>query len=146
MNEPKDVQNTPASADDVAFFQEIEGLQGKRPMLVLPEGLTAEDIVVLSMIAAERARQITGEGFTPEHDDRHETHGELELAGGEYLLHAGSGDGHRAQFPPGRPADIWPWDNHHWKPTTRVRDGVKGCALGVAGIAARLRRGEPVEG
>ena len=145
MNEPKAVQNTPASADDVAFFQEIEGLQGKRPMLVLPEGLTAEDVVALSMIATERARQITEERFTSDHDDGHPV-SDLELAGGEYLLHAGSSDIHRSAFPPRRPSAEWPMDDESWNPKSRIRDGVRGCALGVAGIAARLRRGEPVEG
>ncbi|GAA4247861.1 hypothetical protein [Azospirillum formosense] len=144
MNDPK-VQNTPASADDVAFFQEIEGLQGKRPMLVLPEGLTAEDVVALSMIAAERARQITAKGFTPAHDDA-QGPSNLEMAGGEYLVHAGSGEVNRQLFSPGHPSAEWPWPSEFWKPKSPMRDGVKGCALGVAGIAARLRRGEPVEG
>lgn len=115
----------------------------RRPLLVLPAGLTAEDVAALSLIAAERARQITVEGYTPEHDDEHSS-GDLELAGGEYLINAGSHS--RDHFPAGQPADLWPWSSGDWKPTTRVRDGVKGCALGVAGIAARLRRGEPVEG
>lgn len=111
-----------------------------RPMLVLPEGLTAEDVAALSMIAAERARQIKVKGYTPEHDDGHA--GELELAGGEYLLHAGMCDHHREAFPPGRPSAEWPWEDEVWNPKTPVLDGVRGCALGVAGIAARLRRGE----
>ena len=144
MTDPKAVQCSPASAEDAAFFQEIEALQGKRPLLVLPAGLTADDIAALSLIAAERARQIT-EGHTPEHDDRYEQ-GELERAGAEYLLHAGGSGSDRSLFPPGTPCHTWPWNAVYWKPTTRLRDGVKGCALGLAGVAARLRRGEPVEG
>ncbi len=117
----------------------------KRPMLVLPDGLTFEDVSALSLVASEVARQRTVKGFTPAHDDAACPVGELETAGGEYLIHAGYRQ--RDKFPPGCPsADSWPWDAKQWKPESPMSDATRGCALGVAGIALRLRRGERVEG
>lgn len=116
---------------------------GRRPLLVLPEGLAFEDISALALVAAELARQRTAERHSVARDDAYPA-GVLETAGGEYLTHAGYH--RRDDFPVGRPSDSWPWDAEHWMPKTAMRDATRGCALGVAGISLRLRRGERAEG
>ncbi|RJF82339.1 hypothetical protein D3877_12845 [Azospirillum cavernae] len=108
-------------------------------MLVLREGLTADDVVALSLVADELARQRLDEGHSAERDDVYPP-GLLDTAGGEYLSHAGYH--RRDDFPPGQPSDSWPWSAEHWKPKDPMRDATRGCALGVAGIARRLRAGE----
>lgn len=72
---------------------------------------------------AERHRQITEEGWSHEHDDKHAP-GELSRAGACYLLHAGS----KRPDPPSE----WRWDERWWKPTDYRRDMVRGCALAIA--------------
>ncbi|MBP2297975.1 hypothetical protein [Azospirillum picis] len=113
--------------------------------LELPSGLDQADRDALRLIALELARQRVGEGFTAAHDGAHDP-GDLEMAGGCYLLNAGTSDKERADFPAGAPCDLWPWENRWWKPASRVRDAVRGSALGAAGIATRLRAGERAEG
>lgn len=99
------------------------------------------------LIAAERQRQITDEGWTPEHDAEH-VQGELALAGACYA------------WPPPRPLDVkkaWPWDREWWKPTipahgaksnaqewqdARIRDLVKAGAL-IAAEIDRLQTNQP---
>lgn len=113
--------------------------------LELPCGLDLADRIALRLIAQELARQRMGEGFTAAHDGAHDP-GELEMAGGCYLLNAGTDEDERGDFPTGKPCDLWPWESRWWKPASRVRDAVRGSALGAAGIAARLRAGERAEG
>ncbi|HHK5369866.1 TPA: hypothetical protein ACQT21_001350 [Pseudomonas aeruginosa] len=84
-------------------------------------------------VQAERRRQITAEGWTPEHDDEH-ADGQMAQAAGCYALHAG---GIGTDWPDGRQngaALFWPWDKDSWKPTTPRRDLVKACALALAEI------------
>lgn len=85
-------------------------------------------------VQAERRRQITAEGWTPEHDDEH-SHGEIAQAAGCYALHAGGIQNGWALF--------WPWDEQWWKPTTTRRDLVKACALGLAEIERLDRAAAP---
>lgn len=116
----------------------------RRPMLVLPAGLTADDVIALKMIAEERARQIVGERCRPEADDAYRF-GELARAAGAYLEHAGCDPLVRASFqtvPPG----IWPFPVASWKPKTPERDAVRGGALAVAFLASRLRTVGAAEG
>lgn len=70
-------------------------------------------------VLAERARQISAEGWTAEHDDQHEQ-GELARAGACYACNLGRDD-----FPP----RDWPWARDWWKPTDARRDLVKAAAL-----------------
>lgn len=79
-------------------------------------------------IASERRRQIQGEGYTPEVDERYVS-GELALAAAAYTL--GISDG--------RPPSIWPWGAAAWKPSTRERDLVKAGALILAELC-RIKR------
>ncbi|MDR6771811.1 hypothetical protein [Azospirillum sp. BE72] len=111
-------------------------------VLELPSGLDLADRTALRLIAQELARQRTVEGFAAEADGAVNDHGDLEMAGGCYLLNAGTTDKERKEFPAGEPCDLWPWLPKWWKPKSRLRDSVRGAALGAAGIAVRLRRGE----
>lgn len=91
-----------------------------------------DDHGALTLIAAERRRQIEQEGWTPEHDDEHDS-GQLASAASVYaatLRDCGSG------VPVG-----WPWGHGWWKPTpdNRVRELVKAGALIVAEIE-RIQR------
>lgn len=93
-------------------------------------------------VQAERRRQITAEGWTPEHDDAH-SHGEMARAAACYALAGSSApnDGTAALLV----SLAWPWDEQWWKPTTVRRDMVKACALALAEIE-RLDRTAPVQG
>lgn len=73
----------------------------------------------IDLIAAERERQVSVEGWTPEHDDMH-AHGELATAAVGYIT------GDSDKFP-----ISWPF-----KSTTPVRDLTKAGAL----IAAEIDR------
>lgn len=97
-------------------------------------------------VLAERHRQITEEGWTPEHDDRHDR-GELAAAAACYassaVLRAHPG---RFGWPTTRPApEMWPWASGWWKPTGYRRDLVKAGALILAEIE-RLDRAAPHAG
>lgn len=97
----------------------------------------------VDLISAERQRQITAEGWTPEHDAHH-AEGELARAASCYatpperrLIGTRLADGHGdrgdryAQYPQG-----WPWHPDWWKPGDRIRELAKAGAL----IAAELDR------
>jgi hypothetical protein len=73
-------------------------------------------------VLAERKRQVSVEGWTPEHDDQHAS-GELACAAACYAV---GGD---AEPPP-----MWPWDADWWKPTSQRRMLVKAGALILAEI------------
>lgn len=77
-------------------------------------------------VLAERQRQISAEGWTPEHDDKF-TNGALSLAAGTYALH-GPLPTH------GNVPLTWPWDHDGWKPSTPRRNLVKAGALILAEI------------
>ncbi len=95
----------------------------------------------VTLIAAERRRQIEAEGWTPEHDDTEHDHGDLAAAGSAYALHAADvlnpysqGDG-RDVIP-----DFWPFGKKWWKPSDDpVRTLEKAGAL-IAAEIDRLKR------
>lgn len=98
----------------------------------------------IELIAEERQRQISEEGWTPEHDDQH-VRGELASAGSAYALAA------RDQVLGLQTAGIkeaigmmyWPGNWDEFKPTpSPVRNLVKACALLAAEID-RLQRARP---
>ncbi|MCI1839182.1 hypothetical protein ABFG95_05940 [Achromobacter sp. HNDS-1] len=79
-------------------------------------------------VLAERQRQISAEGWTPEQDDRY-THGDMASAAACY---ANQG---RYHFPePGKPGPNWPWAAEWWKPSTYRRNLEKAGALILAEI------------
>ncbi len=83
-------------------------------------------------VQAERRRQITAEGWTPEHDDEHNG-GELADAAACYALWAGG-------INPGNWREFWPWAPEWLKHSEPRRMLVKAAALTLAEIE-RLDRG-----
>jgi hypothetical protein len=75
-------------------------------------------------VLAERARQVTAEGWTPKHDDGY-AQSELVMAAVCYAYHAARGEAS---------ANIWPWLLERWKPTTPRRNLIKAGALILAEI------------
>jgi len=95
---------------------------------------------VLGEIADERSRQVNGENWTADHDDKHFA-GELSKAAAAYALTAiRPPNDMRAEPPP-----FWPWARRWWKPKSPRRDLVRAAALIVAEIE-RLDRQEGQEG
>lgn len=88
-----------------------------------------------SDVLAERARQISAEGWTPEHDDEHDG-GQLSAAAAAYASEAADRMG--AMMPRAAndiPPHGWPWALDWWKPSGDVRrDLVKAAALLLAEI------------
>jgi hypothetical protein len=69
----------------------------------------------ISVIAAERRRQIESEGWSAEDDDKYEIH-ELACAAACYVVPAQFRD------PLTIMAELWPWDESWWKPGDRIRE------------------------
>jgi len=88
----------------------------------------------VELIATERQRQMTKEGWTHGHDDAEHYNSELLQASKAYIISAEHGRVPVAD-------DTWPWDDG-FKPTTPIRDLVKSGALIAAEIDRRLRSGE----
>lgn len=103
----------------------------------LPEQVAQDSQAALDVLA-ERERQKSVEGWTPEHDDSHR-HGDMSTAAACYAMMG------RYHYPAaGHPPPQWPWDAEWWKPTTYRRNLVKAGALIIAEIerldrAARTR-------
>ncbi|HEK1483589.1 TPA: hypothetical protein SMR09_006131 [Pseudomonas aeruginosa] len=89
-------------------------------------------------VQAERRRQIEAEGWTPEHDDEHDT-GALASAAGCYAMFS-------LAYPAGDPSHFWPWDKSWWKPSPDGRRNmVKAGSLILAEIE-RLDRAAATQG
>jgi hypothetical protein len=87
-------------------------------------------------VLAERERQQSAEGWTPEHDDEHQE-GELSAAAAAYAWAAGCNlDPHAVEhYEQGwAPPPVWPWDDEAWKPADVRRMLVKAGALILAEI------------
>lgn len=90
-------------------------------------------------IAAERARQIEVEGWTPAHDDEHDM-GQLSGAASTYLQHAFSQVNENIPPPIVDGPGEWPWPTEWWKPSPDpVRNLEKAGAL-IAAEIDRLKR------
>ena len=85
-------------------------------------------------VLAERERQVSAEGWTPEHDDRHDDY-EMALAA---IVYAESAVGYHPTCP-----DTWPWSSKWFKPSTPRRDLVKAGALILAEIERLDRAAAP---
>ena len=98
------------------------------PQTPTAEPLRSTDLLGTDLIAAERERQITREGFSTEHDDHH-GEDEIACAAESYLL-AYLGYEHA-------PKGQWPWHREDFKPSEDpIRNLVKAGAL----IAAEIDR------
>lgn len=96
----------------------------------------------IEIIAKERQRQESQEGWSPTHDDAHKK-GEMAGAAACYALSAccflnpqqveayREGVTHKVR--------IWPWENSWWKPKDKVRDLARAGAL-IAAEIDRLQR------
>jgi len=94
-------------------------------------------------VVAERNRQVSDEGWTVQHDDKH-TDGSLAAAAACYAMHSALEEGIRSgriarycqetkpfdHFVP----DYWPWNKNWWKPKGARRNLVRAAALIVAEI------------
>ncbi|MBO4120244.1 hypothetical protein J5T34_05760 [Cupriavidus gilardii] len=81
-------------------------------------------------VLRERQRQITAEGWTPEHDDQHSP-GTLAQAAACYI----EWNGWEAKYQRAGAIPVnWPWDPKWWKPSDDRRNLVKALALGLAEI------------
>jgi hypothetical protein len=91
----------------------------------------------IELIAAERRRQITEEGYIPDVDLRF-AEDELVKAAICYAFPPGSGENYDPEPPP-----MWPWSATVWKPcpNDRVQELVKAGAL-VAAEIDRLLAGD----
>lgn len=91
------------------------------------------------LIAAERRRQITEEGWTAASDDEF-TSGELVLAAAAYALAAI--DDLTDEVSPSLVRRLWPWSADWWKPKGPVQNLVRAAALLAAEIDRVLRHNE----
>jgi len=89
-------------------------------------------------VVAERQRQVSNEGWTPEHDDTHRA-GEMAKAAACYAWASAlpaysravhEGDWWRTVIL----RRLWPWDRNWWKPKNPRRDLVRAGALILAEI------------
>lgn len=100
----------------------------------------------VELIAKERQRQTSQEGWTSEHDDEH-TDGELANAAACYAMtpdsrkELGLFEGMHSWFKRTILERLWPWDDSWWKPTKskRIRELTKAGAL-IAAEIDRLQR------
>lgn len=124
---------------NTAFKQCADQLEVALSSLPKPAGLSDLPRDALALIAAERRRQISVEGWTPEHDDEHDD-GSLAQAAVCYASARRTTTGKSQLF--------WPWNNAWWKPTPndRVRELVKAGALIVAEIERMQRASKPNAG
>jgi len=84
-------------------------------------------------VVAERQRQIEKEGYTPEHDDEHDSDNALARAASCYALAGLGGNGPFWITHLQTPQQVWPY-RWEWKPADRRRNLVKAAALLLAEI------------
>lgn len=104
------------------------------PGMTVDETLAHYGMRAFGDVMKERARQVQQEGWTPEHDDRHDDD-QLARAAACYAMP----EDHRDYGPEGLETMdpyAWPWDGGWWKPTPddRRRELVKAGALILAEI------------
>ncbi|MEX3967318.1 hypothetical protein AB4Y42_34675 [Paraburkholderia sp. EG286B] len=123
-----------------------DGAEQWKPPRGKPPAWVAHDTAAARDVLAERARQVSVEGFSPERDDRHDP-GVLASAGSAYAIAAADfiypasqGDGGFYANPP----DTWTFHARWWKPKDPRTALVKGAALILAEIE-RLDRAAPKE-
>lgn len=103
---------------------------------------------VIDEIEHERTRQINAEGWSPEHDDEHDS-GELARAASCYAEHAArsqSGDWRQRLAAESKSIPLqWPWSKEWWKPKDRRKDLIRAAALIVAEIERLDRKASNAE-
>ena len=91
-------------------------------------------------VLTERGRQVSAEGWSPEHDDKH-TNGQMAVAAGYYALACGFP--HERDIGNGHLPNHWPWDAYWWKPRDHRRNLVRAGALILAEIERLDRAAAP---
>lgn len=95
----------------------------------------------ISLIAAERARQLTVEKWTPDHDDEHDKD-QLALAAACYCIPVCTrgeiADNEHTRNLYTLFQRLWPWNIKWWKPSRGIRHG-DAIANEVSEITARIR-------
>ena len=127
-----------AAANPATVLAMLDELESAEKRIAELEG-GAFNPAILDVVA-ERQRQKTIDGWTPEHDDEH-CNGELAMAAVCYINETGTVNRNG-----GKPWG-WPWDASWWKPNARRRNLVKAGALILAEIeridrAAGIGKGE----
>lgn len=90
-----------------------------------------------SDVLAERKRQMTVKGWTPEHDD----HSAFELSAAAACYALGVPDSHTLQYSNGN--EVWPWDFDQYKPKDQRFNLVRAAALILAEIERMDRAAAP---
>lgn len=121
-------QLAPKSADEkrAQMRAALSALTASGLMVVEGASEAAQDVL------AERVRQVSEEGWTPEHDATHDM-GEMASAAASYA-YAAAYRARRDKHPVNNPPTIWPWAFKWWKPGTARRMLVKAGALILAEI------------
>jgi hypothetical protein len=110
--------------------------QGVQGVLLRPQGsalMSSTLSTALHDVAAERARQQEAEGWTPEHDDRHDRDQALSRAAACYALAGTGGNGPFWINHLLVPMQVWPY-RWEWKPKDRRSNLVRAAALLLAEI------------
>jgi len=100
----------PAAKENAALIVALLAAPTPAPAHSADDGMVRvprESLPAHAGVLAERQRQITAEGWTPEHDDHH-TYGEIADAAACYALWAGGTAPHNF-------AQWWPWDREWLK-------------------------------
>lgn len=95
--------------------------------------LDQESVFALVEIAEERVRQISGENWSPEHDNAHAS-GEMAKAAAAYALAP-----HTNKYTNSVRPSFWPWGQEWWKPKSLHVNRVRAGALLVAELARQMR-------
>lgn len=128
-------------------YEYVDGWNACRSEMLKAQPVSEPYKSAANDIIAERQRQISEEGWTPERDDRYSC-GELAGAAACYARYTNA----RGWVFPTNPTDYqsagepldWPWDAEWWKPTNPRRDLVKAGALILAEIE-RMDRIAPAQ-
>jgi len=102
----------------------------------------AQTSKAIADIAAERERQISAEGWTPEHDDEHRDDVALPRAAACYALAGTGASGPFWITHLQTPQQVWPY-RWEWKPKDRRSNLVRAGALIVAEIERIDRAAQP---
>lgn len=122
------------TADDIAEIERgPDDLHEIHALLTLSTKPPLDTVSVLQNIAEERCRQISVEGWSPEHDDIH-TSAQLGQAAACYAMPAGLLELRMTAL--SAVPVYWPWAEFWWKPKDRRSDLIRAAAL----IVAELER------
>lgn len=121
------ISNTPGDETDLYKWQPV--------YFTTPQPSAGVATDAARDVLAERHRQISAEGWTPEHDDEHDM-GSLASAAGCYAMYT-------LAYPTGDPHPNWPWDKAWWKPS---QDGRRNLVKAGALILAEIERLDRLNG